>query len=52
PVVEAANTIVEDAAPMQSRRQGKRESMVVDASRVSHPPKKLKGIMEPQMGPP
>nr|GEV87301.1 hypothetical protein [Tanacetum cinerariifolium] len=42
PVVEAADTIVEDAAPVQSRRQRKRKSMVVDAGGGSHPPKKLR----------
>nr|GEV69975.1 transposase (putative), gypsy type [Tanacetum cinerariifolium] len=42
PVVEAANTVVEDAAPVQARRQGKRKFVVVDAGGVSHPPKKLR----------
>nr|GEX16867.1 transposase (putative), gypsy type [Tanacetum cinerariifolium] len=42
PVVEAANTVVEDAAPVQSRRQRKRKSVVVDAGEVSYPPKKLR----------
>nr|GEW68588.1 transposase (putative), gypsy type [Tanacetum cinerariifolium] len=42
PVVEAVNTIVEDAAPVQSRCQGKRKFVVVDAGGVSHPPKNLK----------
>nr|GEY54011.1 hypothetical protein [Tanacetum cinerariifolium] len=37
----AANTVVEDAAPMQARRQRKIKSMVVDASGVSYPPKKM-----------
>nr|GEY25321.1 hypothetical protein [Tanacetum cinerariifolium] len=46
----AENTIVEDAAPMQSRRQGKRKSMVVDASGASHPPKKLKEDHETSSG--
>ncbi|GKB49620.1 hypothetical protein Tco_0900373, partial [Tanacetum coccineum] len=36
------NTVVEVVAPMQPRRQRKRKSMVVDASGVSHPPKKLR----------
>nr|GEY97729.1 hypothetical protein [Tanacetum cinerariifolium] len=40
PVVEAANTIVEDAASVQVRHQGKRKFVVVDAGGVSHPPKK------------
>nr|GEV29768.1 hypothetical protein [Tanacetum cinerariifolium] len=35
PVIEAANTVVEDAIPVQSRRQGKRKSVVVDAARVT-----------------
>nr|GEU51265.1 hypothetical protein [Tanacetum cinerariifolium] len=42
PVVEAVNTVVENAAHVQSRRQGKRKSIVVDAGRVSHPPKNLR----------
>nr|GEZ17040.1 putative transposase (putative), gypsy type [Tanacetum cinerariifolium] len=42
PVVEAADTFVESVAPVQSRRQGKRKSVIVDASGVSHPPKKLR----------
>nr|GEX72557.1 hypothetical protein [Tanacetum cinerariifolium] len=42
PVVEAAYNIVEDATPVQSRRQRKRKSVVVDAGRASHPPKKLR----------
>nr|GEV69974.1 RNA-directed DNA polymerase, eukaryota, reverse transcriptase zinc-binding domain protein [Tanacetum cinerariifolium] len=41
-VVEAANIFVEDAAPVQARRQGKRKFVVVDAGGVSHPPKKLR----------
>nr|GEX29438.1 zinc finger, CCHC-type [Tanacetum cinerariifolium] len=41
-VVEAADTFVEDAALMQSRRQKKRKSVVVDAGWDSHPPKKLR----------
>ncbi|GJZ64937.1 hypothetical protein Tco_0621633 [Tanacetum coccineum] len=31
PVVEAADTVVEDAAPMQLKRQGKRKFVVMDA---------------------
>nr|GEU42544.1 hypothetical protein [Tanacetum cinerariifolium] len=42
PVVKAADTIVEDAAPLQSRRQKKRKSIVVDVGGASHPPKKLR----------
>ncbi|GJV01794.1 hypothetical protein Tco_1335363 [Tanacetum coccineum] len=41
-VVEASDTVVEVVAPMQSRRQGKRKSVVVDAGGASHPPKKLR----------
>nr|GEX44699.1 hypothetical protein [Tanacetum cinerariifolium] len=40
PVVEVANTVVEDAAPVQVRRQRKRKYVVVDAGGVSHPSKK------------
>nr|GEY36185.1 hypothetical protein [Tanacetum cinerariifolium] len=42
PVSEAADTIVEDAAPVQLRRQGKRKFVVVDAGGASHPHKKLR----------
>nr|GEX84731.1 nonaspanin [Tanacetum cinerariifolium] len=42
PVVEATDTIVEDAAPVQSRRQGKRKYVAVDVGGASHPPKKLR----------
>nr|GEV57629.1 transposase (putative), gypsy type [Tanacetum cinerariifolium] len=42
PVVEAVDTIVEDAALVQSIRQVKRKSVVVDAGGASHPPKKLR----------
>nr|GEZ09497.1 hypothetical protein [Tanacetum cinerariifolium] len=42
PIVEVANTVVEDAAPVQSRRQGKRKYVVMDAGGVSRPPKKLR----------
>ncbi|GJV72309.1 hypothetical protein Tco_1492304 [Tanacetum coccineum] len=41
-VVKAADTDVEDVAPVQPRRQGKRKSVTVDAGGVSHPPKKLR----------
>nr|GEU54037.1 hypothetical protein [Tanacetum cinerariifolium] len=41
-VVEVANTIVEDVALVQSRHQGKRKAMIVDAGGVSHPPKMLR----------
>ncbi|GKF73108.1 hypothetical protein Tco_0219440, partial [Tanacetum coccineum] len=40
PVVKAVDTAVEDVAPVQPRRQGKRKSVTVDAGGVSHPPKK------------
>ncbi|GKC90662.1 hypothetical protein Tco_1151311 [Tanacetum coccineum] len=42
PVVEAADTAIEDVAPMQPRHQGKRKSVTVDAGGASYPPKKLK----------
>nr|GEX24789.1 putative transposase (putative), gypsy type [Tanacetum cinerariifolium] len=37
-----ANIVVEDAAPVQARRQRKRKSVVVDAGGVFHHPKKLR----------
>ncbi|GKE23119.1 hypothetical protein Tco_1434631, partial [Tanacetum coccineum] len=42
PVVEASDTVVEDMALVQPRRQGKRKSVIVDAGGASHPPKKLR----------
>ncbi|GJY75037.1 hypothetical protein Tco_0479468, partial [Tanacetum coccineum] len=42
PVVEAMDTAVEDVTLMQSRRQGKRKYVDVDAGGASHPPKKLR----------
>ncbi|GJX33470.1 hypothetical protein Tco_0243325 [Tanacetum coccineum] len=42
PVVEVADTVVEDVAHVQPRRQGKRKSVVVDAGGASDPPKKLR----------
>ncbi|GJS07922.1 hypothetical protein Tco_0364718 [Tanacetum coccineum] len=42
PVITAADTIVEDVAPLQPMRQKKRKTVDVDASGPSHPPKKLK----------
>nr|GEU71986.1 putative transposase (putative), gypsy type [Tanacetum cinerariifolium] len=42
PVIEAADTVVEDVAPVPPKRQGKRKSMVVDVGGASHPPKKLR----------
>ncbi|GJX33474.1 hypothetical protein Tco_0243329 [Tanacetum coccineum] len=50
PVVEASDTVVEVVAPMQSRRQGKRKSVVVDAGGASHPPKKLREHHETPSG--
>ncbi|GKG57953.1 hypothetical protein Tco_0589564, partial [Tanacetum coccineum] len=42
PIVKAADTVVEDVAPVQPRRQGKRKFVTVDAGGVSYPPKKLR----------
>ncbi|GJX01134.1 hypothetical protein Tco_0185047 [Tanacetum coccineum] len=42
PVSEAADTAVEDVAPLQPRRQRKRKATAVDASGASHPPKTLR----------
>nr|GEY91925.1 hypothetical protein [Tanacetum cinerariifolium] len=42
PVIKAADTVVEDVAPVPPKRQGKRKSVDVDAGGASHPPKKLK----------
>ncbi|GJX78574.1 hypothetical protein Tco_0326723 [Tanacetum coccineum] len=42
PVIEAANTVVEDVALVQPKRQRKRKSVIVDAGEASHPPKKLR----------
>nr|GEU53748.1 hypothetical protein [Tanacetum cinerariifolium] len=42
PVIATTDTIVEDVAPLQPRRQRKRKIVVADASGPSHPPKKLK----------
>ncbi|GJR23758.1 hypothetical protein Tco_0972285 [Tanacetum coccineum] len=41
PVSEAADTVVEDVAPLQPRRQRKRKTVVVDAGDSSHSPKRL-----------
>ncbi|GKD34955.1 hypothetical protein Tco_1250464, partial [Tanacetum coccineum] len=38
PVIKTADTVVEDVAPVQPRRQGKRKFMIVDAGGASHPP--------------
>nr|GEW61241.1 putative transposase (putative), gypsy type [Tanacetum cinerariifolium] len=40
PVVATTDTIVEDVAPLQPRHQRKRKTVVADAGRPSHPPKK------------
>nr|GEW44752.1 hypothetical protein [Tanacetum cinerariifolium] len=50
PVIEAANTVVEDMALVQLRRQRKRKSVVMDVGAVSHPPKKLKEDRESPSG--
>ncbi|GKF02640.1 hypothetical protein Tco_0029563, partial [Tanacetum coccineum] len=42
PVIVAADTIVEDVAPLQPMRRKKRKIVVVDASGPSHPPNKLR----------
>nr|GFC60630.1 hypothetical protein [Tanacetum cinerariifolium] len=42
PVIEAADTVVEDVAHVQLKHQGKRKSVIVDAGGVSHPPKKFR----------
>nr|GEU57884.1 hypothetical protein [Tanacetum cinerariifolium] len=42
PVVATTDTIVEDVASLQPRRQRKRKIVVADASGPSHPPKKLR----------
>ncbi|GJZ40252.1 hypothetical protein Tco_0586815 [Tanacetum coccineum] len=41
-VIEAVETVVEDAAPIQPRHQKKRKTMVVDSSEPSHPAKRLR----------
>nr|GEY27166.1 hypothetical protein [Tanacetum cinerariifolium] len=42
PVAVTTNTIVDDVAPLQPRRQKKRKTDVADAGGPSHPPKKLR----------
>nr|GEX20311.1 hypothetical protein [Tanacetum cinerariifolium] len=42
PVAMTTDTIVEDVAPLQPRRQRKRKTVVADAGGPSHPPKKLR----------
>ncbi|GJW97941.1 hypothetical protein Tco_0179749 [Tanacetum coccineum] len=41
-VSEVAETVVEDVAPLQPRRQRKRKTVVIDAGEPSHPSKKLR----------
>nr|GEW40186.1 transposase (putative), gypsy type [Tanacetum cinerariifolium] len=42
PVIKAADTVVEDVALVQPKRQRKRKYVVVDAGEASHPLKKLR----------
>ncbi|GKA29688.1 hypothetical protein Tco_0715933 [Tanacetum coccineum] len=42
PVVEAADTAIEDVALMQLRRQEKRKYVIADVGGASYPPKKLR----------
>ncbi|GKG23908.1 hypothetical protein Tco_0391944, partial [Tanacetum coccineum] len=42
PVSEAADTTIENVAPLQPRRQRKRKVVAVDACEASNPPKTLK----------
>nr|GEX57115.1 hypothetical protein [Tanacetum cinerariifolium] len=42
PVIATTNTIVEDVASLQPRRQRKGKTVVADASGPSHPPKKIR----------
>nr|GEV94568.1 hypothetical protein [Tanacetum cinerariifolium] len=42
PVIATTDTIVEDVASLQPRRQRKRKNVVADASGPSHPPNKLR----------
>ncbi|GJX80143.1 hypothetical protein Tco_0328292 [Tanacetum coccineum] len=41
-IIEAADTVVEDVAPVQPKRQRKRKYMIVGGGEASHPPKKLR----------
>ncbi|GJY20670.1 hypothetical protein Tco_0393236 [Tanacetum coccineum] len=50
-VSEAVETVVEDVAPLQPKRQRKRKTIVSDAGGPSHPPKKLKEDHGPSTGP-
>ncbi|GKD16696.1 hypothetical protein Tco_1205854, partial [Tanacetum coccineum] len=51
PIITAANTIVEDVAPLQPMHQKKRKIVAVDASGPSHPPKKLREDYRDPSGP-
>ncbi|GKF77889.1 hypothetical protein Tco_0230359, partial [Tanacetum coccineum] len=42
PVSKAADTAIENVAPVQPKRQRKRKTVVADAGEFSHPPKRLK----------
>ncbi|GJW46862.1 hypothetical protein Tco_0078508 [Tanacetum coccineum] len=42
PVSEAVDTVVEDVAPLQPRRQRKRKTVILDVVESSHPAKKLR----------
>nr|GEW07449.1 hypothetical protein [Tanacetum cinerariifolium] len=50
-VSEATNTVAEDVAPLQPRRQRKRKTVVVGAGETSHPPKELREDHETSSGP-
>ncbi|GKC09696.1 gypsy type transposase [Tanacetum coccineum] len=50
PIIKAADTVVEDVALVQPKRQGKRKFVVVDAGEASHPPKKLREDHETPSG--
>ncbi|GKE82253.1 hypothetical protein Tco_1552253, partial [Tanacetum coccineum] len=51
-VSEAVEIVVEDAAPVQPRRQRKRKTIVSDDGGPSHPPKKLREDHGTPNGPP
>ncbi|GKF41433.1 hypothetical protein Tco_0124775, partial [Tanacetum coccineum] len=46
-----AEIVAEDAAPVQSKRQRKRKTVISDAGEPSHPPKKLREDHETSTGP-
>ncbi|GJX47509.1 hypothetical protein Tco_0272699 [Tanacetum coccineum] len=50
-VSEATETVVEDVAPLQPKRQRKRKTVVSDAGGPSHPPKKLREDHKTSTGP-